>query len=255
LCAPQARRVNSSHRIAILLTLSAIAPLGCESPNATPDAFSEVPDASTSTSDAVAFDARSDADALDANADAGAGDDAGSESDASVDAGAESDAGNDAGTDAGSDAGNDAGTDAGSDAGRDAGNDAGNDAGRDAGNDAGRDAGNDAGRDAYTPPDPCSPLPSGLTTQVINDSASSGTPDTYMYNVNPGDPFCASITGGGSDPWQVIVSNGFSSGIYCSGDPTCSIFVPAGQTRIFVTATNEGSPASYRLTIHYIPRI
>lgn len=94
-----------------------------------------------------------------------------------------------------------------------------------------------------------------MTTRIIEDSASGGTPDTYTYNVNPGDPFCASITGGGSSPWELIVSNGFSSGIYCSGDSACSIFVPASQTRIFVTATNEGSPAFYRLTLHYIPRL
>ncbi len=228
------------------------------------DAPADTFDVDSGSDDAGVEDAGNDV-GVDAGNDAGndAGSDAGNDagSDAGNDAG--SDAGSDAGNDAGSDAGRDAGNDAGSDAGRDAGNDAGSDAGRDAGNDAGmdagsdagRDAGSDAGRDAYTPPDPCSPLPSGLTTQVINDSASGGTPDTYMYNVNPGDPFCASITGGGSDPWQVIVSNGLSSGIYCSGDSTCSIFVPAGQTRIFVTATNEGSPASYRLTIHYIPRI
>jgi len=241
----------NSPRIALLLALG-LAPLGCESP-AGPDAFLDPFDAQASDvgeSDSGARDAAIDIDApVDVGEiDGGARDDAGTD-DAGTDDASNTDAGN---TDAGNtDAGN---TDAGNT--DDAGNaDAGSDAGMDAGSDAGRDAGNDGGRDAYTTPDPCSPLPPGLTTRVINDSASAGTPDTYTYDVNPGDPFCASITGGGSDPWQVIVSNGFSSGRYCSGDPTCSIVVPAAQTRIFVTATNEGAPAFYRLTIHYIPRL
>jgi hypothetical protein len=167
-----------------------------------------------------------------------------------LDTGAEpaTDAGADAGVDAGSDAGSDAGTDAGSDAGTDAGSDAGSDAGTDAGRDAGVDAGSDAG-----PADPCLPLPSGLTTSTHTDSASVGTPDTYSYAVNPGDPFCVSITGGGSGSWSVTVSNGTSLGVYCSDEPTCSIFVPPGQTTLLVTAVTTDI-GGYVLTVRYRPR-
>ena len=163
-----------------------------------------------------------------------------------------SDAGLDAGADAGLDAGADAGLDAGADAGLDAGADAGSDAGTDAGSDAGTDAGRDAGSDAG-PADPCLPLPSGLTTSTRTDSASVGTPDTYSYAVNPGDPFCVSITGGGSGSWSVTVSNGTSLGVYCSDEPTCSIFVPPGQTTLLVTAVTTDI-GGYVLTVRYRPR-
>lgn len=120
----------------------------------------------------------------------------------------------------------------------------------DAGSDAGstEDAGTDAG-----PMDPCTPLPSGLTTWTRSDSASTGTPDTYFFDVTPGDPFCASITGGGSGSWSLVVSNGTSSGVYCTGSPTCSIVVPPGQTTLLVTAVTTDI-GSYTLTVRYRPR-
>lgn len=142
------------------------------------------------------------------------------------------------------DVGTDVGTDAGIDAGTDTGIDAGTDAGIDAGVDAGRDAGTDAG-----PLDPCSPLPSGLMTFTRSDSASVGTPDTYFLTVTPGAPFCASITGSGGS-WTVNVSNGTSSGLYCSGSDTCSIFVPAGQTTLLVTAVTDDI-GFYTLNVRY----
>jgi hypothetical protein len=178
-----------------------------------------------------------DADVADAgNVDAGVADagdvDAGVADAGDLDAGGDEDAGRDSGTDAGTDAGSDAGTDA--------------------GHDASSDAGTDAGTDAATI-DPCTPLPSGLTTFSRSDTASVGTPDSYFLAVTPGDPFCASITGGGSGEWSVNVSNGTSAGLYCSGDSTCSILVPPGQTTLIVTAVTTDI-GGYTLTVHYRPR-
>jgi hypothetical protein len=110
----------------------------------------------------------------------------------------------------------------------------------------------DTGADA-SPADPCSPLPSGLTTWTKTDSASVGTPDTYFFDVNPGDPFCATITGGGGGSWSVNVSNGTSAGLYCSGSPKCSILVPSGQLTLLVTAVTDDI-GGYTLTVRYKPR-
>jgi len=177
------------------------------------------------------------------------GEDVGSlDAEADSDTGADSDAGH-AAMDAGSDT-MDAGSDAAMDAGSDAAMDAGSDAAMDAGSDAGSDVGMDAGRDAGVGPiDPCTPLPSGLMTRTESDSASVGTPDTYFISVTPGAPFCASITGSGGS-WTVNVSNGTSSGIYCSGSDTCSITVPAGQTTLLVTAVTDDI-GFYTLTLRY----
>ena len=50
----------------------------------------------------------------------------------------------------------------------------------------------DAGAtDAGAPPVTCTEI--GLMTRTIMDSASVGTPDTYFFDVNPGDPFCTKI--------------------------------------------------------------
>jgi hypothetical protein len=110
----------------------------------------------------------------------------------------------------------------------------------------------DTGADT-APADPCSPLPSGLTTWTKTDSASVGTPDTYFFSVNPGDPFCATITGGGSGTWSINVSNGTSSGVYCSGSPKCSIVVPPGQLTLLATAVTTDI-GGYTLTVRYRPR-
>lgn len=190
--------------------------------------------ADAGASDAGSIDAGSDAGSIDAGADAG-----------SIDAGS---------TDAGADAGSiDAGADAGS---TDAGSDAGSiDAGADAGSiDAGSiDAGFDAGASDAGDSDPCTPIPAGLTTWTRTDSASSGTPDTYFFDVTEGDPFCASITGGGSGAWSLVVSNGTSSGVYCAGSPTCSIVVPPAQSTLLVTAVTTDI-GGYTLTVRYRPR-
>jgi len=113
------------------------------------------------------------------------------------------------------------------------------------------DTGSDAKADT-TPVDPCSPLPTGLTTWTKTDTASTGTPDTYFFDVNPGDPFCATITGSGGT-WSVNVSNGTSSGLYCSGSSKCSIVVPTGQLTLLVTAITTDI-GSYTLTVRYRPR-
>lgn len=117
---------------------------------------------------------------------------------------------------------------------------------------SGSDVATDVATDA-APVDPCTPLPAGLTTWTKTDSASVGTPDTYFFDVNPGDPFCASITGGGGGVWSVNVSNGTSSGVYCSGSSKCSIVVPAGQPTLLVTAVTTDI-GGYTLTVRYRPR-
>lgn len=200
---------------------------------------------STGTNDAGASDAGGpDAMVMDASSE-----DAGSSTDASVDAGASDGGATDGGSgDAG--LGADAGTEL--DAGTDAGTDGGTDAGFDAGTDAGTDAGFDAGSaDAGPPPVTCTEP--GLTTRVISDSASVGTPDTYFFDVNPGDPFCAEITGGGSGTWGVTVSNGTSGGVYCSNVTPCRIRVPAGEPTLLVTAQTSDI-GFYTLTVRSIPR-
>jgi hypothetical protein len=110
-----------------------------------------------------------------------------------------------------------------------------------------------AAPDAEAAADPCSPLPDGLTTWTKTDTASSGTPDTYFFDVTPGDPFCASITGGGSGAWSLVVSNGTSGGVYCSGAAVCSILVPSGEMTLLTTAVTEDI-GGYTLTVRYRPR-
>lgn len=92
-----------------------------------------------------------------------------------------------------------------------------------------------------------------IVTTTLRDSASSGTPDTYQMVVQPGDPVSASITGGGAGPWSVVVSNGTSSGIYCSGSSTCALTVRASDTVLFVTAVT-GDIGSYALAITHPDR-
>ncbi len=93
----------------------------------------------------------------------------------------------------------------------------------------------------------------GLVLQTITDSASSGTPDTYFFDVNPGDPFCAEITGGGSGTWGVTVSNGTSGGIYCDNITPCRFRIPAGEMTILVTALTSDI-GGYTLRVRSIPR-
>ncbi len=110
----------------------------------------------------------------------------------------------------------------------------------------------DAGAvDAGPPPVTCTEA--GLVTRTISDSASVGTPDTYFFDVNPGDPFCAEITGGGSGRWGLTVSNGTSTGIYCSNVTPCRIRVGANDPTLLVTALTTDI-GSYTLTVRSIPR-
>ena len=105
--------------------------------------------------------------------------------------------------------------------------------------------------DAGPPPVTCTEP--GLTTRVITDSASSGTPDSYFIDVNPGDPFCAEITGGGDGSWGVTVSNGTSTGVYCRNVTPCRIRIPAGVPTVIVTAQTTDI-GGYTLTLRYVPR-
>ncbi len=92
-----------------------------------------------------------------------------------------------------------------------------------------------------------------IVVTTLRDSASSGTPDTYQMVVQAGDPVSASITGGGAGPWSVVVSNGTSSGVYCSGTATCTLTVRPGDTVLFVTAVT-GDIGSYALSITHPDR-
>jgi len=178
--------------------------------------------------------------------------DTGTDLDAGVDSGAVTDAGGDAASDSGMAL--DAGPDAASDANVDSG--AVLDAAADAVMDTGTAMDTSAPIDtapADTGPPPVTCTEPGLTTRVITDSASSGTPDSYFIDVNPGDPFCAEITGGGSGTWGVTVSNGTSTGVYCSNTTPCHIRIPAGVPTVIVTAQTTGI-GSYTLTLRYVPR-
>lgn len=196
--------------------------------------------------------------------------DTGPDLDATVDSGAETDAGGDAAPDSGvaADASTDAALDASWDANSDSGAvlDAAADAEMDTGaaSDARVDAVMDTGTamDTSTPadtgpadtgPPPVTCTEPGLTTRVITDSASSGTPDSYFIDVNPGDPFCAEITGGGGGTWGVTVSNGTSTGVYCRNVTPCHIRIPAGVPTVIATAQTTDI-GGYTLTLRYVPR-
>lgn len=78
-----------------------------------------------------------------------------------------------------------------------------------------------------------------LALYEISDSASSGTPDTYVFEVAPGGPVHAELTGTGSGAWTLAMSNGTSLGIWCIDVPVCDFVMPAGQTTLVVTARTE----------------
>jgi hypothetical protein len=96
----------------------------------------------------------------------------------------------------------------------------------------------DAGRpDARSVPDAAPQF--DLVTQTISDSASSGTPDSYQFEVLPGSPFEAHVSGGGAGPWTLNLSNGTTTGIYCTGSPDCTATIPAGVDLVLLTIVTE----------------
>jgi hypothetical protein len=169
----------------------------------------------------------------------------------STDAG-DSDVGGDASV---SDIGNqDAGLDAMSaDMADDAGEglDSGSDTGVDIGMDSGADTGADSGTDAGTMPGVYDTTGWTMKTFTKNESASVGTPDSYFFNVDPGSPLSAFITGGGNGTWSVNVYGGYSNQLYpCSGSPLCQVMLRPEDTTVIVTAITTDI-GGYSLTLHY----
>lgn len=150
-------------------------------------------------------------------------------------------------TDSGSDAASsaDIGGDSATDSGVDSGTDSGVDAGFDSSMDAGVDIGVDAGPGVYDT--------TGWTMKTFtkNESASVGTPDSYFFNVDPGSPLSASITGGGNGTWSVNVYGGYSNQLYaCSGSPLCQVMLRPEDTTVIVTAITTDI-GGYSLTVLY----
>ncbi len=153
-----------------------------------------------------------------------------------------SDSGNlDAGLDAMADMANDSGV----------GLDSGSDTGVDIGMDSGADLGADSGTDAGTMPGVYDTTGWAMKTFTKNESASVGTPDSYFFNVDPGSPLSASITGGGNGTWSVNVYGGYSNQLYaCSGSPLCQVMLKPEDTTVIVTAITTDI-GGYSLTVHY----
>lgn len=89
-----------------------------------------------------------------------------------------------------------------------------------------------------------------MKQNTITESASSGTPDSYFYDVDPGSPLSATITGGGSGVWSVNVFGGYSNMLYCTGTPSCQVMLRPEDTTVIVTAITTGI-GSYSLTIRF----
>jgi len=145
----------------------------------------------------------------------------------------------------------DSGNDTGADSSMDSGADVGPDSGADAGIDSGADAGMDSGTDAGTTPGVYDTTGWTMKTFTKNESASVGTPDSYFFNVDPGSPLSASITGGGSGTWSVNVYGGYSNQLYpCSGQALCQVMLRPEDTTVIVTAITTDI-GGYSLTVHY----
>lgn len=85
---------------------------------------------------------------------------------------------------------------------------------------------------------------------VKSDSASTGTPDSYFFDVDAGSPIAASITGGGSGTWSVNVFGGMTNTLYCTGAPSCQVMLDPQDTVVIVTAITTAI-GSYTLTVDY----
>lgn len=88
-----------------------------------------------------------------------------------------------------------------------------------------------------------------MSTGSHSDSASTGTPDSYFYEVDPGSPLSATISGS-NGIWSVNVYGGMSNQLYCTGSPSCQVMLRPEDTIVVVTAitTNIGS---YSLNVRY----
>ncbi|MEZ4458126.1 MAG: hypothetical protein R3E66_00070 [bacterium] len=141
---------------------------------------------------------------------------------------------------------------------QDAGDDAGNDAAIDAemtdadsADATSVDAGDDLGSDSGVDPNVYDTTGWAMKTRTLSDSASTGTPDSYFFDVDSGSPLSASITGGGSGTWSVNVYGGYSNQLYpCSGSSLCQVMLRPEDTTVIVTAVTTDI-GSYTLTVQY----
>lgn len=115
--------------------------------------------------------------------------------------------------------------------------------------DADMDFDADMEQDQDTWPPPYDETGWTMSTRTHSDSASTGTPDSYFYEVDPGSPLSANISGS-NGIWSVNVYGGMSNQLYCTGSSLCQVMLRPEDTIVVVTAitTNIGS---YSLTVRY----
>lgn len=115
--------------------------------------------------------------------------------------------------------------------------------------DVGTDSDADMEQDQDTWPPPYDETGWTMSTGSHSDSASTGTPDSYFYEVDPGSPLSATISGS-NGIWSVNVYGGMSNQLYCTGSPSCQVMLRPEDTIVVVTAitTNIGS---YSLNVRY----
>ena len=113
--------------------------------------------------------------------------------------------------------------------------------------DMGSDADMEQDQDSWPPP--YDETGWTMSTRTHSDSASTGTPDSYFYEVDPGSPLSANISGS-NGIWSVNVYGGMSNQLYCTGSSLCQVMLRPEDTIVVVTAitTNIGS---YSLTVRY----
>jgi hypothetical protein len=122
---------------------------------------------------------------------------------------------------------------------------------QDAGADGGADSGPDAAQDTGTTPGTYDETNWTMKTWTKNESASTGTPDSYFFDVDSGSPLSASITGGGNGTWSVNVYGGYSNQLYpCSGTPSCQVMLRPEDTTVIITAITTDI-GYYQLTVRY----
>lgn len=85
---------------------------------------------------------------------------------------------------------------------------------------------------------------------TTSGTASTGTPDSYFFDVDAGSPMAASITGGGNGTWSVNVFGGMTNTLYCTGTASCQVMLDPQDTVVVVT-TITTDIGQYSLTVDY----